>query len=154
MSALSFVRRPGLRSAAVSALVLALSGCGAVATTAAKPAEKFKVEKTEGSDVVRIHLEPGVADRLQLKTQPVAILAGVGAVVGTRALPYGALLYKPDGTTFVYTNPELDTFVHETVTVDRVNGDVAVISAGPAQGTPVVTDGAAELMGMEFGVGK
>ncbi len=66
----------------------------------------------------------------------------------------GLCFTSPTASTFVYTNPEPDTFVHETVTVDRVNGDVAVISAGPAQGTPVVTDGAAELMGMEFGVGK
>lgn len=154
MSASSVVRRPSLRWSAGLTIVLACSGCGSAATTAAKPAEKFTIEKTEGSDVVRIHLEPGVAERLVLRTQPVANLAGAGASVGTRALPYGALLYKPDGMTFVYTNPEPDTFVHETVTVDRVNGDVAVISAGPAQGTPVVTDGAAELMGMEFGVGK
>lgn len=155
MSALGYGSwRPVCRWAASAALVLALGGCGAAATASGAPEAKFQVEKSEGDNVVRIRLEPGVAQRLLLRTEPVANLTGAGASAGTRALPYGGLLYQPDGTTFVYTNPEPDVYVHEAVTVDRVNGDVAVISSGPAQGTPVVTDGAAELMGMEFGVGK
>ena len=33
-------------------------------------------------------------------------------------------------------------------------GESASLSAGPKPGTPVVTDGAAELFGVEFGGGK
>lgn len=147
-------RYAGLRwllSAAVA--LVALAGCATAHTAAAKPKEQFVLEKAEG-DLVRLRLEPGVAQRLHLKVVPVAALGAKGAAVGARALPYPALLYKPDGSTFVYTNPEPDTYLHQAVEVERVDGDVAVISAGPETGTTVVTDGAAELMGMEFGVGK
>lgn len=129
----------------------ALGGCADVHGAAVKPKDQFVLEK-EGAEVARLHLEPGVAGRLQLELLPVASVGAPGARL--RALPYPALLYKPDGSTFVYTNPEPDVFLHQAVEVDRVDGEVALISAGPEAGTPVVTDGAAELMGMEFGVGK
>ena len=45
-------------------------------------------------------------------------------------------------------------FKREPIDVERIDGDVAVVRSGPAAGTPVVTVGAAELWGFEFGVGK
>jgi hypothetical protein len=39
--------------------------------------------------------------------------------------------------------------VQKAITVDSINADQAVLSAGPAVGTPVVTVGAAELLGVE-----
>jgi hypothetical protein len=147
-----YQRHRWLPSAALALTVL--GGCATVHTTAAKPKDQFVLEKPESGDAARLILEPGVAERLQFKLQPVAVLGAAGASVGPRALPYPALLYKPDGSTFVYTNPEPNVYVHQAVKVDRLDREVAVITEGPDPGTPVVTDGAAELMGMEFGVGK
>ncbi len=45
-------------------------------------------------------------------------------------------------------------FVRERVILEWVDGDQAVVSQGPAVGEKVVTDGAAELFGTEFGAGK
>ena len=39
------------------------------------------------------------------------------------------------------------------VTVDQLQGDTAYLSKGPAVGTLVVTVGAEELLGTEYGVG-
>ena len=65
---------------------------------------------------------------------------------------FAALLYDADGRSWAYTNPTPLTFVREPVTVDRVDGDRAYLRSGPAPGTAVVTVGAAELLGVEYGV--
>ncbi len=69
-------------------------------------------------------------------------------------IPYAAVLYDPQGKTWTYTNPGPLTFVREPITVDRIEGDKAFLSDGPAPGTLVVTVGAAELFGAETGVSK
>jgi hypothetical protein len=40
------------------------------------------------------------------------------------------------------------------VAVEDISGATAILARGPAVGARVVTDGAAELFGVEFGVGK
>ena len=139
----------------VGALLLVLAPLGACASTHAaahKAPDAFTIEKL-ANDVVRLHLEPRAVERIQLRTEAVAAAVG-GATTASRSLPYAALLYSPDGSTFVYTNPEANTYVRYPVAVEQTDGRSAVVSNGPAEGTPVVTDGAAELMGIEFGVGK
>jgi hypothetical protein len=66
-------------------------------------------------------------------------------------VPYGALVYDANGKTWVYTNPESRTYIRAAVTVDRITGNVVQLRSGPAAGTDVVTVGAAELFGAEFG---
>jgi hypothetical protein len=63
-------------------------------------------------------------------------------------------LYETNGDAFVYTNPEPLTFVRAPISVDYIEGELAVLLDGPPSGTAVVTVGAAELLGAEFGVGK
>ena len=50
---------------------------------------------------------------------------------------------------FTYTNPEPFAYVQQPITVDTIDASQAVLSAGPAAGTQVVTVGAAELLGVE-----
>jgi multidrug efflux pump subunit AcrA (membrane-fusion protein) len=76
------------------------------------------------------------------------------AEVAENAIPYAALLYELDGSTFVYTNPEPLTFVRAPVVVDRIEGDRVALVEGPPAGTAVVIVGGAELIGIEFGLGK
>jgi multidrug efflux system membrane fusion protein len=78
-------------------------------------------------------------------------LAGGGTQ--RRVVPYASVIYDLSGDTWVYTSPEPLTFVRARIAVDYIEGDTAVLSQGPSAGTRVVTVGAAELYGTEFGVG-
>ena len=68
-------------------------------------------------------------------------------------VPYGAIFYDSMGNAWVYTNPEGLSYIRAAVTIERIEGDVAVLAAGPEVGTAVVSQGAALLYGTEFGVG-
>lgn len=70
-----------------------------------------------------------------------------------KVVPYSAVLYDPQGKTWVYTSPEPLVFVRQPIVVDFIEGDRAVLKEGPAVGTEVVTAGAAELFGVENKIG-
>ena len=67
-------------------------------------------------------------------------------------IPYSAVVYDTDGSTWTYVNTAARTYEREPITVTDIDGDVALLSAGPAAGTPVVTVGAAELLGTEYNI--
>ena len=113
--------------------------------------EPAKVEHVEGAEVSRLTLTAKAAERLGIETKPV--LAGKIGGAPRRVIPYSAVLYDAKGDTWVYVNPEPLSYVRERVTVAYIQGDQAVLTDGPPEGTPVVTVGAAELYGTEFGVG-
>jgi membrane fusion protein, heavy metal efflux system len=69
-------------------------------------------------------------------------------------VPRAALLRDIHGDTWVYENTSPHTFARRRVSVDRVVGDLAAIATGPKPGAKIVTDGAAELFGTEFGGSK
>lgn len=91
-------------------------------------------------------LVPGQRVRIELA------LEGTGSQ--QLVIPYAAVIYDLNGNTWTYTNPQPLTFVREPITVDYIEGELAVLSAGPPIGTTVVTVGVAELYGTETGVGK
>ena len=68
--------------------------------------------------------------------------------------PWSAVLYDVHGGAWVYESVAPQAFVRRRVEVDFVSGSMAVLSRGPRPGTQVVTAGAAELFGTEFGAGK
>ncbi len=74
--------------------------------------------------------------------------------VARLTVPYSSVIYHFEGSTWAYTNPEPLTFVREPIEIDYIDGAMAVLSAGPGAGTSVVSVGAAELYGVEFGIGK
>lgn len=69
-------------------------------------------------------------------------------------VPWAAVLYDVNGGAWVYEQVEATAFVRRRVAVERVVGDAACIASGPLTGTKLVTAGAAELFGTEFGGGK
>ncbi len=69
-------------------------------------------------------------------------------------IPYSAVIYHFDGSTWTYTNPSPLTYVRESIELDFIDGEFAILDSGPDTGTVVVSVGAAELYGVEFGVGK
>jgi hypothetical protein len=111
-----------------------------------------QVEAVEGSDLSRVTLTQIAADRLGIATAPVRKTSTPEHSTRT-AVPFSAVLYDSDGKSWVYTNPEARTYVRESITVERVDGDLAYLRDGPKAGTAVVTVGVAELFGAEYGVG-
>lgn len=71
-----------------------------------------------------------------------------------KIVPYAAVIYGLQGETWVYTNPEPLVFVRESIAVDYIEGEQAVLLEGPPAGVAVVTVGGAELYGAETGVSK
>ena len=70
-----------------------------------------------------------------------------------KVVPYSALLYGPEGQTWIYTSPEPRVFVRAVVEVDRIAGDKVYLNNGPPVGTKVATVGVAEIYGTEFEIG-
>jgi hypothetical protein len=75
-------------------------------------------------------------------------------LLGTRGpetvVPYGAVYYDAQGAAWVYVNARPLAFERQRVAIDRVVGDLAVLTDGPPVGTKVVTVGAALLYGVEI----
>jgi RND family efflux transporter MFP subunit len=69
-------------------------------------------------------------------------------------VPKAALLHDAYGGTWVYVSRGDHVYARERVTVSTIVDSLALVSQGPAPGARVVTDGAAELFGVEFGAGK
>lgn len=69
-------------------------------------------------------------------------------------VPDAALLFDLQGGTWVYEALGSHTYARRRVEVAGQSGQKVLIARGIAQGTKVVTDGAAELFGTEFGAGK
>ena len=83
-----------------------------------------------------------------------AVLVELTLFGGPRILaPYAAVIYDSSGNTWVYTTTENLVFVRHRITIDYIDGDLAVLFDGPPAGTDVVTVGAAELFGVENGIG-
>jgi cobalt-zinc-cadmium efflux system membrane fusion protein len=68
-------------------------------------------------------------------------------------VPEAALLYDMHGDAWVYEDIGGNAYARRRVQVARHAGDLAVIARGIPQGAKVVTAGAAELFGTEFGAG-
>jgi len=126
---------------------LSLLGCSEKAETRTSKVKPARVEHVEGKDVKLVVLTERALERLDIKTVPVRG-AGEGVVV-----PYAAVIYDEMGATWVYMSPEDRQFVRHPITVDRIEGELALLLAGPPAGSKVVTVGAAELLGAEFDIG-
>jgi RND family efflux transporter MFP subunit len=68
-------------------------------------------------------------------------------------VPGAAVLYDIHGDTWVYEDLGGNAYARRRVQIARHAGDRAVIARGINEGAKVVTDGAAELFGTEFGAG-
>jgi hypothetical protein len=133
--------------AGLAAIVLALGGCAKVKSDA-EPAEKAaKVEKV--GDSSKVILVQEAVKRLGIETAPVGALDAQHETV-----PYSAVIYDAEGHSWVFTTSEERAYVKAPITIDRIDGDRAVLTSGPPPGTPVVTQGAEELFGVEDGIGE
>src|SRR5690242_13223513 len=120
------------------AVGLLLAACGP--STPASPAhpKPATLEKVAGSNIARVILTEDGARRIDLRTEPIRLQGG------TRSIPYAAVVYDSRGGAWAYTVAEPLTFVRQSVSVDAIKGDIALLKDGPAPGTDVVTVGVAE----------
>jgi hypothetical protein len=128
------------------AVALALGGCTEVETETATGYEPSNIEPVKGTDLVRVTFTAEGAKRVGLQT------GTVGRRGTEKVVPYAALLYAPDGTTYVYTSSKPLQYLREQVKVDRIEGDRVFLADGPPVGTQVVTVGATEVYGTELEV--
>ena len=118
----------------------ALAGCTEVESESETGYEPSKLRKTH------VEFTPEGAKRTGLRTE-------AAERTGRRvSVPYAALLYDPEGKTYVYTSPKELHYVKAEVRVARVDSGRVVLARGPPPGTRVVTTGAAEVYGTELEV--
>jgi hypothetical protein len=129
------------------AAAIALGSCTEVETESATGYEPAALEPVKGSeDLQRVTFTEEGAKRVGLKTAELSRN-------GTRLVaPYAALLYDPEGKTYVYTNPKPLEYLRAPVEVDRIEGDRVLLTDGPPAGTKVVTVGVTEVYGTELDV--
>lgn len=134
-----------------AALMSAISACGRSAEAETK-VEPAKLEPIAGTEFNRVILTEKAAQRLDIQTD----LVREEQVDGSQRMvvPYAAVIYGLTGETWVYVSPEPLIYYREPITVDYIEGDIAVLVDGPPVGTEVVTVGVAELFGTDTGVGK
>jgi hypothetical protein len=142
-------RRRAAAAAGLALAALTLGACAEVESPTAEGYEPSKLEEVKGQkDVKRVRFTAEGAKRTGLQT------AAVDRRNGRQVVPYAALIYDPEGNTFVYTSPRPLTFMRATVTVDRIDSGRVYLSKGPRSGTEVVTVGAAEVYGTELEIGS
>jgi multidrug efflux pump subunit AcrA (membrane-fusion protein) len=126
---------------------LPVAGCTEVETETATGYEPSTLEPVKGNDdLQRVTFTAEGARRVDLQT------AAVRRSGKRKVVPYAALIYDPEGKTYVYTSPKPLEYLREEVKVDRIEGDRVLVSRGPPAGTQVVTVGAAEVYGTELEV--
>lgn len=142
---------------------LQLAACGGSRRPAEAATEKpAHLEEIEGSEFKRVVLTERGAERIGIETAPVISSAEVVSADPSSfvppddqlVVPYGAVIYGLHGETWAYTNPEPLTYVREPITIERIEGDLAILSEGPEPSTEVVTVGVIELYGEETGIKK
>jgi hypothetical protein len=143
------MKHPAIASLLAGA-ALVLTACGTAATAGPPPARIIPVA---GSQIPRLQLTSGAIQRLGIATQPVRTAPAAAAGDGAReVIPYAAVVYDTDGSTWTFVNTSAGTYRREPITVNAVSGEVALLSAGPPVGARVVTVGAAELLGTEYNI--
>jgi uncharacterized protein YcfL len=131
------------------ALLVFVSGSSSesAAGTEAKSQPYEIGEKDATTGIASVTLTEKAAERAGIETAAVEDVAA-----GILAVPYSAIWYDAKGNAFVYTVTAPLSYIRVPITVDHVEGDQAILSAGPSAGTEVVTQGVAELYGAETGL--
>ena len=107
-------------------------------------------EDTKRSMLTLHYVLPSTDHGLAVSSRVRVELQLAGSEDKQKVVPYSAVYYDAQGAPWVYVNTKPLTYERQRISVDRVVGKLAVLSDGPAAGTPVVTTGAALLYGTEI----
>lgn len=134
-----------------------------------QPASVTKLGATDSPKPARRVTGPLQGDPLAASVNLYYSLPGAGATLrpGERVLvelplkstekglvvPEAAVLYDMHGATWVYEDLGGNAYTRRRIEIARHVGDRAVVRRGIGEGAKVVTAGAAELFGTEFGAG-
>lgn len=94
------------------------------------------------------------SDRIFRIGQKVSVSLIKRSLENTLIVPRAAILYDIYGGTWVYARIAPHVYSRRRVEVSHIVDEFAVLTRGLAVGDEVVTAGAAEIFGTEFGVGK
>ena len=144
-------KRPASLASAAAAIAL-LTGCGVASAHEDPP--PATVKSIPGSAVKQLNLTQQAVHRLGIRTVAVRTAqATLDGRQGTyRVIPYSAVVYDNDGSTWAFVNTAPRTYVRQRIAVGAIQGSTAVLTAGPASGAAVVTVGAPELLGTEYNI--
>ena len=144
-------KRPASLASAAAAIAL-LTGCSVASAREDPP--PATVKSIPGSAVKQLQLTQQAIHRLGITTVAVRTArATLDGRQGTyRVIPYSAVVYDNDGSTWAFVNTAPRTYVRQRITVGAIQGSTAVLTAGPAYGAAVVTVGAPELLGTEYNI--
>ena len=144
------------RNLTIAGLALAatviLAGCGGGSEPELpSPAQ---VQQVAGSPVPQVKLTAPAVRRIGITTQPLEMAKASldGRPGDHKLIPYSAVVYDTDGSTWTYVNTAPQIFLRERITVGAIDGETAVLTEGPDVGAAVVTVGAAELLGTEYNI--
>jgi hypothetical protein len=127
---------------------LGLAGC-ARARTAPDPTPPATLRAVPGTTLHDVTLSAQALADLGLRTTAVR-----AAGRGRTAIPLSAVIYDPEGRSWTYVAIAARTFVRRPIAIVRFDGETVFLGSGPPVGAPVVTVGAPELLGAEYGVGE
>jgi membrane fusion protein, heavy metal efflux system len=106
------------------------------------------------NDTADLYFELANGDGSLRPGQKMGVTLAERASEESLVVPWSAILHDTTGGAWVYENIAPQQYARRRVEVRRVVNSRAVLARGPAVGTKVVTAGAAELFGTEFGTGK
>jgi len=121
-----------------------------VKEVAALPSGIDPVEDVKRSMMNLYYVVPDKDHGLALHDRMRVELELAGEISRQKVVPYGAVYYDAKGAPWVYVSTKPLSFERRRVRVDRIVGDLAVLSEGPDVGTTVVSVGAALLFGAEI----
>lgn len=116
----------------------------------AEPSGMEPLEDHKRSMLSLYYKVPGTDHGLAINNRMRVELQISGSEEAQKTVPYSSVYYDGKGKAWVYVNPKPLTYERQPIAVERVVGDLALLSEGPPVGTPVVTVGAALLYGAEI----
>jgi len=115
----------------------------------ARPTGIEPFEDMKRSTLSLYYLVPGKDHGLTVNSRMRVELQLAGSDEKQKVVPYGSVYYDAQGAPWVYVNGTPLTYRRQPIGIERIVGDLAVLSEGPPVGTPIVTIGAAMLYGAE-----
>lgn len=119
-------------------------------TVLALPSGIAPVQDVKRSMLTAYFVVPGKDHGLTQNSRIRVELQMSGTEEKQKVVPYSAVYYDGKGVPWVYVNTKPLTYERQRIGVERVTGDLAILSDGPPIGTPVVTVGASMLFGAEI----
>ena len=130
----------------LTAVGLVTAGCMQAQGADTSPAKVASVDRPADGGPAVVTLSEAAEKRLEIQT------AGVQEGPGGLLIPYSAVIYEADGSSWAYVQIEPETYQRSPIAISSITGDQVALTSGPPAGSQVVTVGAAELVGVEIGI--